>query len=70
MLRAVEIAFSGKRSISLARIASAQGQVFWPSIDRSCMSVNFQHCKERVRKIATRPSPYLLRSIVFFGKKT
>jgi hypothetical protein len=38
--RAVEIAFSGKRSMSLAQIASAQGQVFWPSIDWVCMRFN------------------------------
>jgi hypothetical protein len=43
--RAVEIAFSGERSMSLAQIASAQGQVFWPSIDWICMSPNWKYCK-------------------------
>jgi hypothetical protein len=37
----VEIAFSGERSISSARIASAQGQVFWPSIDKQYMGQKY-----------------------------
>ena len=38
------------RSISLARIASAQGQVFWPSIDLLHMGHNPFDCKKRLRK--------------------
>jgi hypothetical protein len=58
--RAVEIAFSGKRSMSLAQIASAQGQVFWPSIDRACMRLNLQDCKAGITGHDDRHLYYVL----------
>jgi hypothetical protein len=48
----VEIAFSGERSISLARIASAQGQVIWPSIDHPYMVSDRSDCKASFHALA------------------
>jgi hypothetical protein len=63
--RAVEIAFSGKRSISSAQTAAAQGQIFWPSIDSNCMSRNFKNSKDNYEN--PRLSCYIGgKSIVIF----
>jgi hypothetical protein len=43
-----------KEEYQLGATASAQGQVFWPSIDLKCMSRNFINSKDIYEKTPTR----------------
>jgi hypothetical protein len=47
-----------KEEYQLGAIASAQGQVFWPSIDLNCMSRNFINSKDNYEK-TRRSTPYI-----------